>query len=1464
MSKKNKKHRRKNKRKNHGCLKCFTSLLVFMVVLTGILYGGAYFAWGKFVEPKAGMNFNDALSIVGGLYGAKESEVVTNPYKEEDLNSFYTNVSEALYLDDTVDLRENIFEVLDEVIAQKNNSEETTTEGETVSAAEESSTEENSTEGSSGTGNDILDEFLSDLKFDFSSIKDYDEETATDQVLTLTDKQTAAFLDDTITGVLTRESVKDLLGEQLKGVSLENTINIPQVKISSDDYTDLSKVKLTLTVKISTKTLAKNVLKGVMPQISFLGGLLPKYIFATISIYPNNYEAESEIQLNSFNDAKMSKVYSALNMVMANTEYQSINGLLKMVNQKAIEAIEKVQEVMPVDFVYSSDSVGSVQTKPIQAVMKALKVTDLTEAQFFCMIRDVALQDFDDIKTDLKFDETTTRSSISVALSSAGDSTVEEISSKYAIEDGYLTKDNIFTEITTINNEDSVFLDKVSLANLTYSETYVAKDNKAEITYLGLSSLLNSYIKDKVTSNLKFEIINMYYEAETDNLAIVLEAKLLDMVAESMSGSSLYTLVSQIIPENIYITAYINLETSSTDLAINGKTVEQTKNHLETLSKLTASFSSDSSSLSYDSLTSTVNKSVTDGLNSIKDQLGVEIIFESEYVYLPNIYEIVSGKILYKEGNENNLTDEEVYFVFKDITEEPKDYSSLTAGKTTAKEAFVSEVEGKYAVNSGYLTVDNIYDELTNVTSDTSQLINNISIENLTFTATYNATNNKVVADYLALTDLVNSKVTPDSSSITYTIINISYDQTNDILAFTLEADILSLISDGLEKDSNTYKLITSSIPEKVYLTAYVNRQTNEVNLELNEDGIPETKKLFASLEKMMKLLNSTTDLSYTSLTTKVGDAVSEGLKNVDSQLGTEIVYSKSSAYLPSIYEVMSNKILYKETETENLTDEEVYFIFKDIKEVPEAYSGVNKASDMTNFVEQVNTKYAINPLHAIKVPESETDETIVSQIQNLGSNYNTAILGAQLASAWSTATSGKSLIEKQAANKTGFNPYALEDEAASIFDAAVNIEVSGLSSITLNKVVVESESIIRMIYSGTYTQGEGTKDYSNLIPDFVVNVTLDVSKIKTTDTCVNVTINDMSSDNLTKFGLMCKRLTNTDMKVETLNTDVDTKVKESLGTLFEKLTLTLDKSTSSKIYFGSMFDIVYNNTTWETTDTYTSIDVADTISALHSGLSVTMQDGSTITDADKYDANNIDYSGSDLTNLKLNVKADITARNLGQALKEAGFDSFTTNLGITSSPQVYQIAVLNMDDATYSGKITTMKESLSNLTSGVTSGKYLITTLSIATSGVYESTLLPENLYINALISLDNGDVSVGYNNLSESELTVVNRLAGGKEAFNTTTAATEMKEYIMGDGTASNPGVKVVSFTYTVSSTTAMTALGIAGKKLSKNVYFRDVIEQTDPGSTVTVDLYEETSLCGTYNINYNLTFTTADLVD
>ena len=1409
--------RRRRRRRSNGCLKCLTTFLIVCILIVGVVYAGGMFACKQYAEPTVGITFNEALGVIGTIYGGKESKAVTKPYAEEDLDSFYTDLRSSLYLKDTVDLKDSFSNVVADLLASK---EETEAEVQTTAAGEGTPEEETQSSEPFTTGNAAIDDLLNQLDFDFSSLKNYVNEEETPQLLEISDKQLAAFLDDTISSLLTSDAINDKVGEltQSMGMSVDltNVVKIPQVIIENKNPLDETQTGVTLTVALNLRQTVKSLLSSKSSALGIVAGIVPKAIYATITIFPNDSERSAQIVINAASDEKMSVILRLANAALKNTEYGSVDGILKTVNQKAIEAIAKVQELVPVSFVDS----GSVELKPIKALMNMLKITEISETQFLSMIRDVCLPTFSDVSTSLGFPESITYDQISTIIDQKILLLIDELEDKYAIEENYLKKETLYSQLTKVDSDDGsdclknhIEPDRLPLADA----SYVASEHKVDVAYQAFAGIINGYLEENPISsgsmNMSINVINMYYSTSLNVMSIVLEINLLEALSGSIEeGTIVYKLVSQLIPTSLYMTANIELATEgSTTISVNGKSIEQTQEHLATMVQICTSLGMDAASLEYSSLANQVGDAVRNGLNTVGEKLGADLVFEEELVKLPNIYEVLAG-IVFKDAAEA-LTPEEIYGLMHSLSYEmPQNFVEAASGlgltpETTIEEyttqvngsmdTFVANLVNQYAIDNSVaqITNDNVYNKIITISEDKT-LINSVGIENLPIApdySTYLKTDFKVETGYLALTNILNSYLQENTVAESgkldpskYSLINVSYDEMQKFLGLKIEVKLLDYIN--LDPTSSMYDIASQILHESIYLDVEVYIGTDplleQCNITIIGLDLTSSETLLERMIIFGKALGANMDaLNLVSLKETLSGNVKNGLNNIVEKMGTGIAFSNESCQLPSIYEILANKILYKAEEIVNLTDEEVFNVFKGLKAIPNDYKESNTialAND-SGLVNEINTKYYINDEKKITIPvDNAVDSSIINQLTSIASDYNNAIKGGELAAAWTAKVAGGE--DKATIMKNSFSPLAKEGEIATLFNDSIKITAEGLENIAIKSVFVENENTLKIIFSCDYKKSEdNANSYDGLVPEFVIKATLDLSKISSEDICCTLSINDLSTaegEELDDFSLMISRLSTSSFSIADTTTQCDTTIKTNLKDMLDKLNMTLvakNGENEAKIYISSIFEAAHKNIVG--VNAFTAIDVADTISALHSNIVSTAQTDIVVSEQPESPT----LSGATLS-------GSITARNLGAIILNKGYGTLTETFG-ANSISLNQVAILDLEalsditDVYTASHLETLKLSIPNLFNGKVSGTYALITLDLDTAKTpFSSSLLPRTINVTAMINLDDASTKIIYNNLTSDEMTVLAALSNNNDAFNSSKSTAELSTYIQG----------------------------------------------------------------------------------
>ena len=85
-------------KKHNCCLTCSIICFVLLVVFLVALYVGGSIMFKTYVSPQiGGLGLNDALALAGNVLSGKETKTA---YAETDLDSFYSGLSDAMFLSD--------------------------------------------------------------------------------------------------------------------------------------------------------------------------------------------------------------------------------------------------------------------------------------------------------------------------------------------------------------------------------------------------------------------------------------------------------------------------------------------------------------------------------------------------------------------------------------------------------------------------------------------------------------------------------------------------------------------------------------------------------------------------------------------------------------------------------------------------------------------------------------------------------------------------------------------------------------------------------------------------------------------------------------------------------------------------------------------------------------------------------------------------------------------------------------------------------------------------------------------------------------------------------------------------------------------------------------------------------------------------------------------------------------------
>lgn len=791
--------KKKTKRRFYTGFACVS----IVVVLIATVVVGSFVAWDVFAKEPTGISLPEALQMLADLY-KDGSDVVTNPYDPQaDLENFYTNLKKGLYLSQDCDI--TVDDIVSGLLSSAMNGqngentgesggdgEQTLSNGSPLIMADESAPEI----GANGsiTGNKALDELLESLDFDFSVLEGKDQDALEREMLELSDKELAAVLNESFSSLTEIEALKKI--ETDYGVNIANVVSVQQVIIDQATVLEQKDVRVLVTLKLNVRDAAKTALQNNKEQFLsklFKGAsvpgivskladavpyVLPENLYVTASVYPNQQTWSAQVYVNNMSEKQQQAVNNILDRFLSsNDEDGNSISFMQNINLKVYDTIAKINDIIPISFTPS----GSVDTKPIQAVINMLGAENLTQGDFLALIRDVKLPTAQSLGVDGYSEEAQTLAANEFingefCTKYYFDNTVEGSPDQY-----FITAGNLFTKLNTFS-EDEETLSRIQIRDkievgVDYADGGAFRPLADEET---LAALLNGYLKNQAykVENMEPWIMDVKCTATgTDNakgdyftLQITIELDLTGNIeAQLGDNESMKRLVKQILPDSIYVFLTYTQYSGTTDnpsvayVDINKKGNEMSRQHFETLMSLlnavnkkapTGENGDDNpadqvSGMTFDELEAQLNAKIYEAFGDIERNLGAEIQFVSSSgsakggAILPNLFEVLAGneKLRYDAELDADMTEdefnakykmtgEEMYLILSDTykydpagTDVETNVTAETA--QTGIDNFVKEIDAKYYIDTDVegddWSASNIQNMLTEISGDYNQ-----------------------------------------------------------------------------------------------------------------------------------------------------------------------------------------------------------------------------------------------------------------------------------------------------------------------------------------------------------------------------------------------------------------------------------------------------------------------------------------------------------------------------------------------------------------------------------------------------------------------------------------------------------------------------------------------------------------------------------------------------------------------
>ncbi|HIU97160.1 MAG TPA: hypothetical protein IAB15_01575 [Candidatus Ornithoclostridium faecigallinarum] len=696
-----------------GLLVC---VMLLLVVIACVGCGSALWAWDNYAYPYVNLSLPEAFSLASEMYEVDPDKVVTNPYDPEaDLDSFYASFKEGMYLSADCDI--TIADIVNAVMPSEGEGEESRV-GDDVNAE------------NPDTGSDPLNALLERLEFDFDRLDKQTNEDLEKEVLEIGDKELAAVLNEAMQTAFEIDQLAEI--SQQYAIDFPNLIKVEQVVIDGVESVarqDDTRVLATVSVNIgdNIEGIARNAYDNILrPQIaeskpdlagtldgmsgtiiSVLKKILPKMLYLTVAVYPNDTDRAAYVTYNNVEDEgkqelidklfrgqylQMSDVDVNLNGVLDPEE----NGVSMSIPQIAggivANTIASLNETIMLNFTNTEDSNGVFQTKPIEFMLSILGADNISQGQFLAIMRDVQVpydrmaEEYPDVDEGDAYSDVTLAANLDKFIDGkdANGNIIETtLTNKYYfnnIKDGerVLKADTLFESIENLMSEEMIAQITIKNENWKDSGDYVDPDAfKPSADYNAIPGLINGYLGTQTEGGIAGMPAKVLKAAYLDNgtqegaITLTIKADLLALVEESLGGEEegesdpMADLVTQLLPKAIYLNVNYSLDgASDVTITINDVDEEygdgQSAADFETIFNLLALFGVNLEMETengvividnYDEICEMVGDTIASAFDELGVRLGGTLEFTKDNVLFPNIFQVISANETFGYSN---------------------------------------------------------------------------------------------------------------------------------------------------------------------------------------------------------------------------------------------------------------------------------------------------------------------------------------------------------------------------------------------------------------------------------------------------------------------------------------------------------------------------------------------------------------------------------------------------------------------------------------------------------------------------------------------------------------------------------------------------------------------------------------------------------------------------------------------
>ncbi|MGN0789810.1 MAG: hypothetical protein ACI4MY_07705, partial [Christensenellales bacterium] len=450
---------------------------------------------------------------------------------------------------------------------------------------------------------------------------------------------------------------------------------------------------------------------------------------------------------------------------------------------------------------------------------------------------------------------------------------------------------------------------------------------------------------------------------------------------------------------------------------------------------------------------------------------------------------------------------------------------------------FIDEFTTKYGFdNSGNtITTDNVFSSITGLMQDDAML-GKLNLATLDYdTVSYDVDRHKVGISYLALSGLLNSQLatgSEEASAFPITVLNMAYDQTEEMLEVYIAVDVMEVVAGKAEEGSLVAVFAPQILPEQIFIKAklsLVSDPAKPTQICINKCNVEQTTELLTNLNTLCASLGiDVSQFNLAELTTKLEKSVIDNLDNINTKLGTDIVFSSTECILPSIFETVSGlKMLQDESGVAIVDDEELHNMLR------AAYTfeadTANASSDATGFVAELENKYYLTT----GLLDPNDGAALFNSVTTIKNNFESSID-----------------VDKMARDTSAIDtlkPVLTQEELGFLIQSSGKLDnvVSVLTNITVVSTDI-TDTHLNMQISGEISLTGDNAKYAVLLPSKVyVNVYVDTVALKNkiagaAVTCTTFDIDGMSEEEMNDFFALATKLGGTEVTATQVGTALE------------------------------------------------------------------------------------------------------------------------------------------------------------------------------------------------------------------------------------------------------------------------------------------------------------------------------------